>query len=189
MTLNNNGRLESKSALMHAPAPSSPLKHLHDHFSETTKGQIKNLTKYFASTQAQQESRKRYLFVSYSSINAMTYTQSCKTVNRKDKPTSRIAGVLVLLFEREGHLRVLLTTRAKRLVHGGETCLPGGHMEDADRRNIEVTAVRPSSPSLTLTHSLRRGIYNKFITCHMFSSIEKRMKKSPSRCPHPTCTL
>jgi coenzyme A diphosphatase NUDT7 len=88
----------------------------------------------------------------------MTYTKSCQTVNSKDKPTSRIAAVLVLLFEREGHLRVLLTTRAKRLVHGGETCLPGGHMEDADRRDIEITAVRPSSPSLTLTHSLRRGI-------------------------------
>jgi len=56
---------------------------------------------------------------------------------------SRIAAVLVLLFEREGHLRVLLTTRAKRLkVHGGETCLPGGHMEEADGDVIEVTAVR-----------------------------------------------
>lgn len=63
-------------------------------------------------------------------------------MNRNSKPTSHIAAVLVLLFESEGHLRVLLTTRAKRLVHGGETCLPGGHMEDADGRDIEYTAVR-----------------------------------------------
>jgi hypothetical protein len=62
MTLNDNERLESKSALLHAPAL-SPLKDLQEHFSESTKGQIKNLTKYFASTQAQQESRKRYLSV------------------------------------------------------------------------------------------------------------------------------
>jgi len=76
-------------------------------------------------------------------------------MNRKDKPTSRIAAVLVLLFERKGHLRVLLTTRAKRLAHGGETCLPGGHMEETDR-DIMATAVRlfeilPSMASLHTT--------------------------------------
>lgn len=78
-------------------------------------------------------------------------------VNRKDKPTSRIAAVLVLLFEREGHLRVLLTTRAKRLkVHGGETCLPGGHMEEADGDVIEITAVRYLH---TLTCSLLNPVF------------------------------
>ncbi|KIM39037.1 hypothetical protein M413DRAFT_75217 [Hebeloma cylindrosporum] len=69
----------------------------------------------------------------------------------KDKPTSGISAVLVLLFEREGHLRVLLTTRAKGLkVHGGETCLPGGHMEDGDGRNIEVTAHREAHEEVSL---------------------------------------
>lgn len=59
-----------------------------------------------------------------------------------DKPISRLAAVLVLLFERDDHLRVLLTTRAKQLrIHGGETSLPGGKMEDGDK-DIIATAVR-----------------------------------------------
>ena len=63
-------------------------------------------------------------------------------IGRIDKPTSRLAAVLVLLFERDDHLRVLLTTRAKQLrTHGGETSLPGGKMEDGDE-DIITTAVR-----------------------------------------------
>lgn len=61
----------SKLAPPYAPTPLS--KDLQGHFSETTRKQIKNLTEYFASTQAQQESRKRYLSVSYPSMTGIVY--------------------------------------------------------------------------------------------------------------------
>ncbi|KAI0073697.1 hypothetical protein K474DRAFT_1720234 [Panus rudis PR-1116 ss-1] len=50
-----------------------------------------------------------------------------------DLPTSRLAAVLVLLFERNGKLRVLLTTRSKALrTHPGQTALPGGKVDSTD---------------------------------------------------------
>ena len=49
--------------------------------------------------------------------------------------------MLVLLYEKEGRLRVLLTTRAKTLrMYPGQTALPGGKMHDTDS-NIVGTAV------------------------------------------------
>jgi len=57
-------------------------------------------------------------------------------------PRSRLAAVLVLLYEDNGRLRVLLTTRSKALrTHAGQTALPGGRMDEADKHLVE-TAVR-----------------------------------------------
>ena len=53
----------------------------------------------------------------------------------------KLAAVLVLLYEENGELRVLLTTRSKSLrTHPGQTALPGGRV-DAEDDNFVVTAV------------------------------------------------
>ena len=59
----------------------------------------------------------------------------------------------MLLYDRAGELRVLLTTRSKALrTHAGQTALPGGKVDDTDG-DIAETAVSPldftSAPSLT----------------------------------------
>lgn len=55
---------------------------------------------------------------------------------------TKLAAVLVLLYEDAGILRVLLTTRAKTMrTHPGETALPGGKM-DAGETSFVQTAVR-----------------------------------------------
>ena len=59
-------------------------------------------------------------------------------------PPNKRAAVLILLFElnRDGFLRVLLTTRSKSLrSHPGQTALPGGKV-DPDDQNVIQTAVR-----------------------------------------------
>ena len=61
-------------------------------------------------------------------------------------PRSRLAAVLILLYEEAGELRVLLTTRSKALrSHPGQTALPGGRVDETDRDFIE-TAVSLFSP-------------------------------------------
>lgn len=63
-------------------------------------------------------------------------TRFCRTGH------SRLAAVLVLLYEKSDELRVLLTTRAKTLrAHPGETALPGGKVDESDVDAI-ATAVR-----------------------------------------------
>lgn len=58
------------------------------------------------------------------------------------EPYSRLAAVLVLLFERDGVLRVLMTMRGKNLkTHGGQSSLPGGKMDVEDNRDVVATAV------------------------------------------------
>ncbi|KAL7279362.1 hypothetical protein ACG7TL_007203 [Trametes sanguinea] len=53
-----------------------------------------------------------------------------------------LAAVLVLLFEKAGELRVLLTTRSKSLrAHPGQVALPGGKV-DATDANVFDTAFR-----------------------------------------------
>lgn len=73
-----------------------------------------------------------------------------------ERPTRRsgisrkkLAAVLVLLYEKGGELRVLLTTRSKLLrAHPGQTALPGGKADETDA-DIVYTAVRiPSPPRL-----------------------------------------
>ncbi|EED79104.1 predicted protein, partial [Postia placenta Mad-698-R] len=68
---------------------------------------------------------------------------------------SRLAAVLVLLYEKSDELRVLLTTRAKTLrAHPGETALPGGKVDESDVDTI-ATARREASEEvgLPLRHS------------------------------------
>lgn len=55
------------------------------------------------------------------------------------QPSSKLAAVLVLLYERAGGLRVLLTTRSKELrSHPGQTALPGGKVDEGDAGVVET---------------------------------------------------
>jgi peroxisomal coenzyme A diphosphatase NUDT7 len=55
---------------------------------------------------------------------------------------SKLAAVLVLLYEQENELRVLLTTRSKYLrTHPGQTALPGGKRDLLDK-DLTMTAVQ-----------------------------------------------
>jgi len=63
---------------------------------------------------------------------------------------NRRAAVLILLFEREGSLRVLLTTRSKNLrSHPGQTALPGGKYDEADE-SLVATAYREALEEISL---------------------------------------
>jgi hypothetical protein len=69
--------------------------------------------------------------------------------DRSDTHHKRQAAVLILLYEKGGDLRVLLTTRSKNLrAHPGQTALPGGKMDDTDADAI-VTAVSPAAVHMT----------------------------------------
>ncbi|KIP11044.1 hypothetical protein PHLGIDRAFT_64468 [Phlebiopsis gigantea 11061_1 CR5-6] len=58
---------------------------------------------------------------------------------RSNVPTKKRAGVLILLYEQNGSLRVLLTRRALTLrTHPGQTALPGGKMDETDKDVIET---------------------------------------------------
>ena len=64
---------------------------------------------------------------------------SLMRLRRAIYPPTRQAAVLVLLFEQDGELRVLLTTRSKKLrTHPGQTALPGGGKDDEDRSIIDT---------------------------------------------------
>ncbi|ELU40774.1 NUDIX domain-containing protein [Rhizoctonia solani AG-1 IA] len=57
-------------------------------------------------------------------------------------PRNKTAAVLILLFIRDGHLRVLLTTRSQHLrSHPGDVALPGGKTDPMDASPV-ATAVR-----------------------------------------------
>jgi len=67
-------------------------------------------------------------------------------------PANKRAAVLVLLFElnKDGHLRVLLTTRSKSLrSHPGQTALPGGKV-DASDESVIATALREANEEVSL---------------------------------------
>ena len=58
------------------------------------------------------------------------------------QPQSKLAAVLVLLYEQNNELRVLLTTRSKHLrTHPGQTALPGGKRDLLDK-DLTMTAVQ-----------------------------------------------
>lgn len=60
-------------------------------------------------------------------------------MHRENVPVKKRAGVLILLYEQNGALRVLLTRRALTLrTHPGQTALPGGKMDETDRDVIET---------------------------------------------------
>ena len=74
-------------------------------------------------------------------------------------------AVLILLFEREGSLRVLLTTRSKKLrSHPGQTALPGGKYDETDE-SLVATAVRlillVVSPPLTALQTQYREAFEE----------------------------
>ncbi|KAI0714407.1 NUDIX hydrolase domain-like protein [Cerioporus squamosus] len=71
-------------------------------------------------------------------------------VDLSEYPSGRLAAVLVLLFERAGELRVLLTTRDKSLrAHPGQVALPGGKVDVTDADVIE-TAYREAHEEVGL---------------------------------------
>ncbi|KAG1740396.1 NUDIX hydrolase domain-like protein, partial [Suillus occidentalis] len=66
------------------------------------------------------------------------------------QPTSKLAAVLVLLYEQAGELRVLLTTRSKSLrAHPGQTALPGGKADKGDE-SLVWTALREANEEVGL---------------------------------------
>ncbi|KAG6840120.1 hypothetical protein C0991_008880 [Blastosporella zonata] len=61
------------------------------------------------------------------------------TPDLSEHPQSKLGAVLILLYEQERELRVLLTTRSKTLrTHPGQTALPGGRVDDTDASFIET---------------------------------------------------
>lgn len=69
---------------------------------------------------------------------------------RKGFPPNRQAAVLVLLYVRDNHVRVLLTTRSKSLrSHPGQVALPGGRCDPEDE-SMASTAVSDTTCSLTI---------------------------------------
>ncbi|KAF8623608.1 hypothetical protein AX17_007311 [Amanita inopinata Kibby_2008] len=85
-------------------------------------------------------------------------------------PSNKLAAVLVLLFEQDQHLRILLTTRSKSLrTHAGQTALPGGKMDSMDANLID-TAYREAHEEVGLSlgspdvHTL--GILEPVISFH-----------------------
>ncbi|KAF8329337.1 NUDIX hydrolase domain-like protein [Cantharellus anzutake] len=74
----------------------------------------------------------------------------CSAHHPESLPSRRLGAVLVLLYEREGKIRVLLTTRSKRLrSHPGEVALPGGRSDDDDISPIR-TALREANEEVSL---------------------------------------
>nr|GAT42789.1 predicted protein [Mycena chlorophos] len=65
-------------------------------------------------------------------------------------PRKRLAAVLVLLYEQDGQLRVLLTTRSKALrTHAGQTAFPGGRYDETDLDLVQ-TAFREAHEEVAL---------------------------------------
>ncbi|KAI0709890.1 NUDIX hydrolase domain-like protein [Earliella scabrosa] len=71
-------------------------------------------------------------------------------VDLKAYPPNKLAAVLVLLYEKAGELRVLLTTRDKSLrAHPGQVALPGGKVDTTDADVME-TAYREAHEEVGL---------------------------------------
>ncbi|KAF7978839.1 hypothetical protein HWV62_44641 [Athelia sp. TMB] len=69
---------------------------------------------------------------------------------RSSRSAAKRAAVLVLLYEDAGNLRVLLTTRSKKLrSHPGETALPGGKVDETDK-DVVHTARREAEEEVGL---------------------------------------
>jgi 8-oxo-dGTP pyrophosphatase MutT (NUDIX family) len=61
--------------------------------------------------------------------------------------TSRKAGVLILLYVRDGRLSLLLTRRTERVLHHrGQISLPGGEQHPGE--SVEATALRETAEEL-----------------------------------------
>ncbi|KAL1949823.1 hypothetical protein VTO73DRAFT_8704 [Trametes versicolor] len=71
-------------------------------------------------------------------------------VDLSNYPSTKLAAVLVLLYEKAGELRVLLTTRSKSLrAHPGQVALPGGKV-DATDSDVFETAYREAHEEVGL---------------------------------------
>ncbi|KIY61343.1 hypothetical protein CYLTODRAFT_459938 [Cylindrobasidium torrendii FP15055 ss-10] len=91
------------------------------------------------------------------------------------RPRKALAGVLVLLFEQDGQLRILLTTRSKLLrTHAGQTALPGGKMDEEDKDVIQ-TAFREAHEEVGLPldcpHIHVIAVLEPFISMHKIAAI------------------
>jgi len=81
--------------------------------------------------------------------------EGCEPANNSEHkqqqpPGTRPGAVLVLLYERAGALRVLLTTRSKELrSHPGQTALPGGMVDEGDAGVVD-TALREANEEVAL---------------------------------------
>ncbi|KAI0329275.1 hypothetical protein GY45DRAFT_1354623 [Cubamyces sp. BRFM 1775] len=75
---------------------------------------------------------------------------SSRVTTQSNYPSGKLAAVLVLLFEKAGELRVLLTTRSKSLrTHPGQVALPGGRV-DATDADVFETAYREAHEEVGL---------------------------------------
>ncbi|KAI9570646.1 NUDIX hydrolase domain-like protein [Boletus coccyginus] len=78
------------------------------------------------------------------------YDILCQRPDLSGISRKKLAAVLVLLYEKEGELRVLLTTRSKLLrAHPGQTALPGGKAEETDT-DLVYTAFREAHEEVGL---------------------------------------
>ncbi|KAG6832643.1 hypothetical protein H0H87_001016 [Tephrocybe sp. NHM501043] len=100
------------------------------HFSSTSQECIKRL---LATTRASPDLSVSRLSVEYG------LRQADEVSSSSGHPPSKHGAVLILLYEQEGELRVLLTTRSKTLrTHPGQTALPGGRVDDTDASFIDT---------------------------------------------------
>ncbi|KAF8969239.1 NUDIX hydrolase domain-like protein [Flammula alnicola] len=102
--------------------------------------------------------------------NIINYLASLEYPDLPLNSQSKVAAVLVLLYEVDGDLRVLLTTRSKHLrTHAGQTALPGGKKDPTDI-DLIMTAYREAYEEVTLpmnspnVHTL--GHLEPFISLH-----------------------
>jgi len=73
-----------------------------------------------------------------------------------NQPGLHRAGVLILLFKKEGELNVLLTKRSSEVEHHkGQVSFPGGSV-DADDKDIVATAVRETEEEIGIRSSAIR---------------------------------
>jgi len=80
-------------------------------------------------------------------------------------------AVLILLFEREGSLRVLITTRSKNLrSHPGQTALPGGKYDETDE-SLVATAYREAFEEIAL--DIKSPHLRTIVTLPPFISVKK----------------
>ncbi|KAF9484362.1 hypothetical protein BDN70DRAFT_797821, partial [Pholiota conissans] len=111
----------------------------------------------------------------------------------------KVAAVLVLLYEVDGQLRVLLTTRSKQLrTHAGQTALPGGKKDPTDV-DLVMTAYREAHEEVGLPtnspciHTM--GLLHPFISLHKIlvtpvlaflcqPDVVKTLKASPQEVSH-----
>jgi hypothetical protein len=116
--------------------------------------------------------------------------------NRSWHSDSKLAAVLVLLYEHAGELRVLLTTRSKALrSHPGQTALPGGKVDQADRDFVQ-TAVRPlptshifhTHISCTVQRSPRRSLPPPLLPAHPHPLYPRALHLKIQTPRHPRCS-